>query len=302
MSSIPLTRPNVSRVSEASDAPSERDSSGVRDISETTSETSETSWAEQIRGVLQDVKVLNPERMSSLAIQVTIGGVWQIKSLIERRCDPNVVDPDGDRRPLHWAAARGQVRCVNALIKAGADPNIPDASGRTPSVLARRLGNDNIAMRLEQGLPLPDPKQVFEGLYGPSLHAALNQKKRLSWVVKGPTCDPNLRDCDGDRTALHWAAARGHARCVRLLLDARASPHAVDVNGRTPADLASEARHGEVHALLLSRAEATLPWYGLASAPRSAIPVHLHEDRIGVDEPMRSDTASIRAIVWDHRR
>lgn len=45
-------------------------------------------------------------------------------------------DKDGDRYPLHWAAARGHADCALLLLKAGADPSVRDASGRTCEELA----------------------------------------------------------------------------------------------------------------------------------------------------------------------
>ena len=50
------------------------------------------------------------------------------------------IDPDGDRTPAHWAAARGHVLCLDLLLKAGADITIRDAKGLTPLELARDLG------------------------------------------------------------------------------------------------------------------------------------------------------------------
>lgn len=41
------------------------------------------------------------------------------------------------------------------------------------------------------------------------------------------------------RTALHWAAQRGHHRCCRLLVQAGAATHLTDVHGKTPVDLAT---------------------------------------------------------------
>ena len=41
------------------------------------------------------------------------------------------------------------------------------------------------------------------------------------------------------QTALHQAAAQGHAECVRRLCNAGADPRAVDDDGRTAADLAA---------------------------------------------------------------
>jgi len=49
----------------------------------------------------------------------------------------NQRDPDGDRRPLHWAAARGNTKCVELLLHAGADLRAVDATGQTAVQLAR---------------------------------------------------------------------------------------------------------------------------------------------------------------------
>lgn len=38
--------------------------------------------------------------------------------------------------PLHWAVGRGSLRCVRALLDAGADPCIPDLYGSTPIQVA----------------------------------------------------------------------------------------------------------------------------------------------------------------------
>jgi len=189
--------------------------------------------------------------MTQLAVLVLVNDMRQVKRQLSfMHVNPNARDADNDRTPLHWAAARSRDRCVDELLRAGADPTLVDASGSTPAELARRLGNDGVAMRLEVGEALPDPKQCFEGLDGAALMVALNQPSRLSYLLRLPLSDPNTRDPDGDRMPLHWGAARGHRRCVQLLLDARASPHVLDAAGRTPADLAQECRHGDVHALL----------------------------------------------------
>lgn len=241
------------------------------DSSSEISDTSETSWAEWVHNG-KDSKPVDSEKMTQLSAVCAIGDAGQTKSLLSRSTtDPNAIDSDHDRRPLHWAAARGRVRCVELLIAAGADPMLPDASGRTAAELARRLGNDGVAMRLELGVPLPDTKKVFEGLDGLSLAAALDQPLRLQRLLQYSRVDANARDPDGDRTPMHWAAARGLPKCVRQLLDANASPYSIDAAGRTPADLALECRRGEVHAMLVSAQEATRPWCGLACAPSAAL-------------------------------
>ena len=51
----------------------------------------------------------------------------------------------------------------------------------------------------------------------------------------------NRRDVDGDRSPIHWAAARGAITCAHMLIDAGADISALDANGETAADLAELA-------------------------------------------------------------
>ena len=80
----------------------------------------------------------------------------------------------------------------------------------------------------------------FEGLQILSVHAALNEPSTLKHLLRNSLTETcvNDRDADGDRTPVHWAAARGALRCARLLLDAGADLAALDAEGRTPLALA----------------------------------------------------------------
>ncbi|XP_049944401.1 ankyrin repeat domain-containing protein 2-like [Schistocerca serialis cubense] len=55
----------------------------------------------------------------------------------------------------------------------------------------------------------------------------------------------------GGGTALHWAARRGHAAVVRLLLSAASDPNARDQWGQTPLHWAASFGHAEAAAALL---------------------------------------------------
>ena len=90
-----------------------------------------------------------------------------------------------------------------------------------------------------------DTKVVYEGLEGLALQAALNQPSQLKAMIRAVSNleQLNVKDHDkenGDdgRTALHWAAARGHLRCIQLLIEAGARTDVLDNHGRTPAQLA----------------------------------------------------------------
>ena len=64
----------------------------------------------------------------------------QLKRVLTATPDvASAVDADGDRTPLHWAAARGNLRCIQLLLDGGADLAARDAHGRTAQALALAL-------------------------------------------------------------------------------------------------------------------------------------------------------------------
>ena len=109
-----------------------------------------------------------------------------------------------------------------------------------------------------------DFKSVFEGMDGISLQVALNHTnqvksllRRSPLAVSATAQAANAKDVDGDRHPLHWAAARGHMRCLELLLHAGASLNVLDAEGRTPADLAIKCGAEEAMAALDAWARST---------------------------------------------
>ena len=102
--------------------------------------------------------------------------------------------------------------------------------------------------------------QVYEGVSPLSLHAALNQptqlkreiseikreiseiEREISEIERQPRRIPSQRDCDGDRTPLHWAAARGNSHCAALLVAAGADVLASESTRETTPRLPEIAR------------------------------------------------------------
>ena len=75
--------------------------------------------------------------MAGLSLHAALGQRQQLAAdLSLRRGKVDARDEDGDRCPLHWAAARGHTDCALLLLKAGADPSMRDANGRTCEELA----------------------------------------------------------------------------------------------------------------------------------------------------------------------
>ncbi len=105
--------------------------------------------------------------------------------------------------PLYIAVKYGHVDIVKALMRAGADPNIPNADGTTPLMLAIQQGNCSIISEL--------------------------------LTSKHPKVDVNKPDEDG-YTPLYRAVATQNIQVVRLLLDSKdpkVDPY-FNVNGYSP--------------------------------------------------------------------
>ena len=104
-----------------------------------------------------------------------------------------------------------------------------------------------------------DAKQIYEGLELASQLSALNLEVQLRAHLQVNGSTASVRDGDGDRYPLHWAAARGNARCVELLMTAGADLDAVDREGRTAAELAFAHGHASVHQRLTVGLAAVVP-------------------------------------------
>jgi len=104
--------------------------------------------------------------------------------------------PDGETA-LHAAVGLRQAELVELLLSAGADPNAPDAAGRTPLHVAAMTDAKFVRRLLEAG------------------------------------ANANAADENGE-TPLHVAARRADAQSMSALLEAGAEPNARNARGQTP--------------------------------------------------------------------
>ena len=196
------------------------------------------------------------EGIAALSLHAAQDQHSQLKSVIIADKEARMTrDRDGDRYPLHWAAARGHMHCVQELRRAGADDAALDANGQTAAELAEAYGAMDVYYFITYGPAEVDPKPMSGTMMHDalSLYCALNQPRELKQILDkklGTHANPNRLDKDRDRRPLHWAAARGAIECCRLLLDAGANEFFTDKEGRTAADLALVCNQRAAHKLL----------------------------------------------------
>ncbi|GMF15519.1 unnamed protein product [Phytophthora lilii] len=173
--------------------------------------------------------------LTPLHVAVTLGHVELTLLLIRYGAKPDTpalsTHPRFATPPLYWAVDK---ECTRLLLDAGGNPlALPgDANGLllTAFEVARIAGNAAVARQME--------KYGGDVVLTPLHDACAGGRRHEVAFLLEHGADP---DTLGEqvigcfrRTPLHWAAMRGHARIIRLLVRYGASVDARDVFGRTP--------------------------------------------------------------------
>ncbi len=154
---------------------------------------------------------LAPHGSTLLATAAFEGDEQLVRVLLDHHSDPN--EPDGTGKgPLVYAAAKGLTPIVQLLLDAGADVNRVYAHNLTALMWA--AGYPNI-VTAQDGLATAELLVA----QGASIHAV----------------------DDRGRSALMIAAERGHAEMVKWLMEHGADAALRDKQGKTAAELASDA-------------------------------------------------------------
>ena len=141
--------------------------------------------------------------------------IQEVSFLISKGGSVNQQDSTG-QTALHWAAVRGSLPVIETLLRSDAEIEIKDNRGYTACHVAAQYGQT-------------------AALY----HLA------LKWGV-----DIDKEDGDG-RTPIHWAAYKGFADTIRLLLVLDARYSNPDKEGCTPLHWAAIKGNGEACTVLL---------------------------------------------------
>ena len=192
-----------------------------------------------------------------------------IEILTARGADVNApwkrdgVDMSRGTTALHTAARENRPEMVEALLKAGANPNVRDKEGFTPlhyaasrsEVVARQLvaAGALASIGTTDGLTA---RELLE-MYQPGLAAELGAgNTRLADRLLRAGAQPNVVGT-GPRvqpqpqtTPLHLAAIYGNVQMAELLLEHGANPNAIDGKGLAPVHYATGQGQDLVNALV----------------------------------------------------
>lgn len=138
-----------------------------------------------------------------------------IAYLLDQGCDINAADATG-QTALHWSAVRGSIPALETLLRSGADLTASDSRGYTVCHVAAQYGQTAILYHLA-----------------------------MKWGA-----DIDVVDADG-RTPLHWAAYKGFADTIRLLLVMGSRPLLTDREGCSPLHWAAIRGNSEACTVLL---------------------------------------------------
>lgn len=162
-----------------------------------------------------------------LSIAADAGRADICRHLIKAGASFDALDPEG-MGALHWAAQASPEAC-QALLEAGADPDLPSATGARPAHFAARMAQaESIEALGAAGADL----SLADGRGDSPLHICASEGMEACVAALSRLgADPNARDAQG-RSPLH--IARPH--CALALLSAGADPSALDKSGRSAID------------------------------------------------------------------
>nr|DAD45071.1 TPA_asm: hypothetical protein HUJ06_003301 [Nelumbo nucifera] len=160
------------------------------------------------------------------------GHMEKLHRLVE--CDGcSVSEPDGlGYYALQWAALNNRTAAAQYILEHGGDVNAVDHTGQTALHWSAVRGAFQVAeLLLKEGARL-NAADLY-GYQAAHVAAQYGQTAFLHHIVTKWNADPDIPDNDG-RSPLHWAAYKGFADCIRLLLFLDAHRGRQDKEGCTP--------------------------------------------------------------------
>ncbi len=179
-----------------------------------------------------------------LVVTAEAGCTSILSSLLEAKCDPDLVRTGDGSTALHRAAWQDHVDCVQVLLDAGADTDLQDNQGRTPFLLAAqgdRIEVMELLLKTGCDPAIPD-KKARTALYWA---ARYDNTEVLEFLLEE---DEDIRDVidmqdECGYTALMVGAERGHLETVNILLEYGATVNLESFMNGSALMLAARGQH-----------------------------------------------------------
>jgi ankyrin repeat protein len=174
------------------------------------------------------------------------------RALLAERVDPNTRQPDG-ATALHWAVQWDDESTVALLIRAGADVNVVNDYGVPPLAVACENATP-VSVRIVEALVKAgaNPNATLPSGQTMIMTASLTGSVGAVRALVANGANVNARETAKGQTALMWAASEGHRDVVRMLLDSGADPSAHSMSQSTPLFFAARVGGVETARLLLA--------------------------------------------------
>jgi len=191
--------------------------------------------------VLADVA--SSEGFSCMHIAACMGSMRCLEEMVKRGADVNAEDRDGNR-PVHHAARERKVRALVFLLKHGANVNVINEDDETPLVIsiAQRDRTMTAALLSRGDLDVRINEELSSQHSQTPLTAAIEADDlplARTLIERGSTLNPRSRKMPCP--PLHFAVLKSNIAAVRLLVESGASVNTLDSAGRTPRDVAISA-------------------------------------------------------------
>ena len=167
-----------------------------------------------------------------------------VQERLAQGLDPDATDLAG-RSLLKIAARNGRLEDFSALLKAGADITVRNASGFTLVHEAIQGGNLDLLKAALAAPESPGPNARGNRNITPLMWAAKYNEPDMVTLLLKKGADVNAV-ADKDFTALHFAAFEDHLACLQLIAAAGADPNRYNKDGITPLGFA--VYHGNTRA------------------------------------------------------
>ncbi|XP_054758571.1 ankyrin repeat and SOCS box protein 3-like [Lytechinus pictus] len=202
-----------------------------------------------ILALTMDFTETYPDTFSSVTLAIRAGNKSGLLTLIRQGKPLDVPDNRG-WRPIHEAAAAGNVQCLQMLVNHFDEEDVKDElnqrtfEGETPLFLAAKAGHHDVVSVLLQNEADPNIPNNEDG--SSILQAVCGNHIRCVEHLTRAGADLNAKYYNG-WTPLHEAASQGNVAITEYLLNANAHIGARDDHGIQPVFVA--AQYGKIDCL-----------------------------------------------------